>query len=90
MTTLKSTGGSWTSADLEPLPDNGVRYAIVDGELFIAKMPHFRYQETCAKFAMVLTQWTEATGLGRVSINPGVLFTPLLPDYTCPVARLFS
>lgn len=25
----------WTSADLELLPDNGNRYEIIDGELFV-------------------------------------------------------
>lgn len=30
----------WTTADLELLPDNGNRYEIVDGELFVTGAPH--------------------------------------------------
>jgi hypothetical protein len=30
----------WTTADLELFPDNGNRYEIIDGELFVTKAPH--------------------------------------------------
>ncbi len=30
----------WTSQDLEVLPDNGKRYEIVDGELYVSRQPH--------------------------------------------------
>lgn len=29
----------WTTADLELLPDNGNRYEIIDGELFVTRAP---------------------------------------------------
>jgi len=29
----------WTSRDLELLPEDGSRYEIVDGELYVAKQP---------------------------------------------------
>lgn len=34
----------WTTAVLELLPDNGNRYEIVDGELFVTRAPHWNYQ----------------------------------------------
>jgi hypothetical protein len=39
----------WTTADLDLFPDDGTRYEIVDGELFMAKAPHWRHQRTCGK-----------------------------------------
>lgn len=33
----------WTTADLELLPDNGNRYEILDGELFVTT-PHWNHQ----------------------------------------------
>src|SRR5262249_6031617 len=60
--------------DIDLLPDNGVRYEIVDGELFMAKAPHWRHQDTCFNVCELLNQWSRSTGLGRSIITPGVLF----------------
>jgi Uma2 family endonuclease len=64
----------WTSADLELLPDNGNRYEIIDGELFMSKQPHWHHQRTCTKIALRLENWSESSNLGEPSMNPGVLF----------------
>ena len=40
----------WTSADLDALPDDeGKRYEIIDGELFVSTTPHFYHQQICSK-----------------------------------------
>lgn len=83
MTTLTTPRGPWTSADLELIPQNDVRYEIVDGELFISKMPHFRHQETCTNISTELKNWVRAMGTGHVTINPGLLFSEaddVVPD----------
>ena len=36
----------WTTADLKLLPDNGNRYEIIDGELFVTRAPHWGHQRT--------------------------------------------
>lgn len=64
----------WTSADLDLMPDNGIRYEIIDGELFMAKAPHWEHQRTCGNVYQALREWSETTGLGQASIGPGVLF----------------
>lgn len=64
----------WTSADVELLPQNGTRYEIIGGDLYMTTQPHWDHQETCVIIASVLHAWTRASGLGRVSISPGVLF----------------
>lgn len=73
----------WTTADIDLLPDNGVRYEIVDGELFMAKAPHWRHQRICGIIFQELHIWSQSSGLGQASINPGVLFSEsdnVVPD----------
>ena len=64
----------WTSADLDVLPDDGKRYEIVDGELYVSKQPHWDHQEVCGRIYAALLAWSSQTGAGRASIAPGVIF----------------
>lgn len=73
----------WTTADLELLPDNGNRYEIIDGELFVTRAPHWDHQKTCVRISTALDAWSQSTGLGEVTIAPGVIFTDadnVIPD----------
>lgn len=75
--------GPWRSSDLELLPDNGARYEIINGELFMSKSPHWHHQSTCTRLAAKLTLWIESGGNGEAVINPGVIFTDandVIPD----------
>ncbi|MBD1878195.1 Uma2 family endonuclease [Coleofasciculus sp. FACHB-T130] len=65
----------WTTADLELLPENGTRYEIIDGELFMSRSPHLSHQRTCGNMYRKLQDWSEDTGLGEAFINPGIIFT---------------
>src|ERR1044072_2566659 len=64
----------WTSADLELMPDDGKRYEIIDGELYISRQPHWYHQHVCGKLAAKLDNWNEITELGDVNFAPGVIF----------------
>ena len=78
-----AVGQRWTSADLALLPDDGHRYEIVDGELFVAKQPHLEHQYCCGRIFTALDAWSRDTGRGRAVIAPGVLFGDLdnvVPD----------
>ena len=44
-----STTTRWTSADLERMPEDGNRYEIIDGELYMSKQPHFYHQDVCGE-----------------------------------------
>ncbi|CBN58847.1 MULTISPECIES: Uma2 family endonuclease [Kamptonema] len=73
----------WTSADLELLPDNGNRYEIIDGELFMTRAPHWGHQQVCGRVFSVIDIWSHSTGLGQTAINPGIIFTDadnVIPD----------
>jgi len=65
----------WTIADLEDLPeDNGTRYEIIEGELFMSKQPHWHHQNACANLTLGLGNWSKESGLGKVVPAPGVIF----------------
>jgi Uma2 family endonuclease len=73
----------WTTADINLLPDNGTRYEIIDGELFMSKQPHWHHQRTCGNIYHELHTWSLASGTGQSSITPGILFTEsdnVVPD----------
>jgi Uma2 family endonuclease len=73
----------WTTADLELLPDNGNRYEIIDGELFVTRAPHWNHQRVCGNIYQELNVWSQSTGLGQVAIAPGIIFSDadnVIPD----------
>ncbi|MBI2911594.1 MAG: Uma2 family endonuclease, partial [Chloroflexi bacterium] len=39
-----STELRFTIHDLELLPENGNRYEVIDGELYVTTQPHWRHQ----------------------------------------------
>jgi Uma2 family endonuclease len=64
----------WTSADLEVMPDDGKRYEIVDGELYMSKQPHWHHQYICVRLATELENWNRQTGAGQVNLAPSLVF----------------
>ncbi|MFP4437650.1 MAG: Uma2 family endonuclease [Chloroflexaceae bacterium] len=71
---MSETSLRWTSADLEVLPDDGKRYEIIDGELYVSKQPHWYHQFTCMRLGRFLDEWNEQTGMGVVNAAPGLIF----------------
>ena len=73
----------WTTSDLELLPDDGRRYEIIDGKLFVTRTPHWKHQSSTTKIGTALTIWSNKTGLGEAAINPGLVFSEgdsVIPD----------
>lgn len=73
----------WTSTDLDALPDDGKRYEIIDGELFVSKQPHFYHQLVCGNIYALLKNWSDQTQLGRPIFAPGLIFADdndVVPD----------
>jgi len=81
---MQTTRVFWTTADLELFAgDNRNRYEIIDGELFVTKAPHWDHQITCVNVSTVLNIWSNETGLGKVAIAPGIIFSDsdnVIPD----------
>jgi Uma2 family endonuclease len=73
----------WTTRDLELMPEDGNRYEIVDGELYVSKQPDWHHQIVCGKIFAFLERWNEHTGKGIAAFNPGVIFSSdnaVVPD----------
>jgi Uma2 family endonuclease len=73
----------WKSADLEALPDDGQRYEIIGGELFVSKRPHFYHQDLCGKIYRLLENWSARSKLGKTIFAPGLIFADdddVVPD----------
>jgi Uma2 family endonuclease len=64
----------FTSADLELMPDDGKRYEVIDGELFVSKQPSWSHQMVCTVLASELHTWSRETDAGRVNGAPGLIF----------------
>ena len=72
--TAVTTELRWTSADLEVLPDDGKRYEIIDGELYVSKQPHWHHQFACTRLLRFLDEWNDQTGAGVANMAPGLIF----------------
>jgi len=73
----------WTVDDLDRLPDNGCRYEIIDGDLSVTRVPHWKHQTATTKIGTVLTNWSNETKLGEAATNPGLVFSKtdaVIPD----------
>ena len=65
----------WTIHDLEAYPiEEGKRYEIVEGELFVSTQPHLEHQRICGRLIAELIYWVDRGGGGEVIPAPGVIF----------------
>src|SRR5438045_7416104 len=66
----------YTSADLASFPDDdGKRYEIIDGELFVSTQPTAGHQMAITEFTMALGLWNRTSNAGKVMGAPGVIFS---------------
>ena len=74
--------GSWTYEDYLRLPDDGRRYEIIRGVLYVTAAPTFDHQFVAAKLSRLLGNFVDARDLGVVLFAP---FDVNLPALTSPV-----
>jgi Uma2 family endonuclease len=68
-------GLRWTIHDLEAYDlQEGKRYEIIEGELFVTTQPHWNHQDVCLNLAVELRLWLRQGGQGAVQLAPGVIF----------------
>src|SRR5438067_220697 len=73
----------WTSQAREILPDNGKRYEVIDGELYVSRQPHYHHQLVCSRLITALNIWSSATDAGEATGAPGLIFAEdddVVPD----------
>jgi Uma2 family endonuclease len=62
--------GQWTYADFTTIPEDGHRYEIVDGVLYMAPSPSLGHQGITGEIFAYLRSYVQMAGLGRVFIAP--------------------
>lgn len=73
----------WTVRDLESFPDNGTRYEIINGELFVTRAPHWHHQGIAGEIYAELRAWSQGSGVGEAAFAPGIIFSEtdsVIPD----------
>ncbi len=74
----------WTTKDLERFSDDdGTRYEIIDGELYMSKQPHMNHQVVCSEIVRLLGNWNKQTTASLVTTVPGIIFSndnDVVPD----------
>ncbi len=82
--TKRSNAPLLTIVDLEHFPtDDGNRYELIDGVLYVATQPHWRHQNIATNLSGELWFWNRQTGAGKVLVEPGIIFasdTAIIPD----------
>ena len=74
--------GEWTYEDYKKLPDDGRRYEIIEGVLYVTAAPGFDHQYTVTRLLVHLDNLVTEQNLGVVLVAP---FEVHLPDIAQPV-----
>jgi Uma2 family endonuclease len=61
---MAPTTKQWTLEELHSLPDDGNKYELISGELFVTPPPNADHETTLARLARLLEPYVAAQGLG--------------------------
>lgn len=68
---------AWTVADLAEMPDDGQRYEVIDGELFVTPSPALRHQDAIVELLLLLRPYVAIHEVGHLVCSPAdVTFSP--------------
>ena len=67
---MPATPVDWTVEMVDALADDGQRYEVIDGELFVTPAPAEGHQLVALELAMRLDVYLRAHGVGRTMISP--------------------
>ncbi|HUE82942.1 MAG TPA: Uma2 family endonuclease [Pyrinomonadaceae bacterium] len=82
-----------TVSDLEALPDDGNKYELFEGELFVSRAPTLSHQRTLGNVYAILRAYLDKNPIGEVILNPGVIFdrfNSAIPDAIFVTIEQFS
>jgi len=63
-----------TIADLDAMPDDGNRYELFEGEIFVSRAPSLSHQRVLINLATLIKNYLELNPIGEVLPTPGVIF----------------
>lgn len=72
-----------TIADLDCTPDDGNKYELIEGEIYMSRAPSLTHQITLQNFLMTLGSYVTNNPIGIVVPGPGVIFDDfngVIPD----------
>lgn len=74
---------SYTVDDLDFMPEDGNRYELIGGKLFVSRAPHLDHQRTITNLIFQFKLYLDKNPIGIVVTTPGVIFGPgdsIIPD----------
>ncbi len=74
--------GEWTYDDYARLPDNGMRYEVIRGDLYMTPAPIPKHQKAVANLYGYLWEYLKKQPIGEIFFAP---IDVLLPDLASPV-----
>jgi Uma2 family endonuclease len=67
----------WTADDVHALPDDGNRYEVIEGALFVTPAPAWRHQSAAVRLCAMLLAYLDRERVGYVFVAPAdVVFSP--------------
>jgi Uma2 family endonuclease len=72
-----------TNADLECLPEDGKRYELIEGELYVSTAPDLMHQRAMGKIYAAFAKYLEQNPIGEILFGPGVILSDydgVIPD----------
>jgi len=72
-----------TIDDLDAMPEDGNRYEVIEGELFVSRAPGLPHQIVLGNILHQLMTYLERNPIGRVIATPGLVFSQfsgVIPD----------
>lgn len=81
-----------TIADLDAMPDDGNRYELFEGEIFVSRAPSLSHQIILANLLAILRAYLDRNPIGYTIPTPGVIFSEsngAIPDIVFISNQLF-
>ena len=72
-----------TNADLEAMPEDGNRYEVIDGELYVSSAPSYLHQTILLRIATAFVDYLRQHPIGEIVPGVGVIFDDydgVIPD----------
>jgi len=72
-----------TVSDLDLMPEDGSRYEVIEGELFVSKAAGVTHQTVSMNLSWIFSAFLKLNPIGRVLATPGLIFDEIsgvIPD----------
>lgn len=67
---MAASSTHWTIARVRALPDDGRRYEVIDGELYMSPAPTWEHQAAVQELLIQLRTYLAGTAIGHVVLSP--------------------